>query len=77
MEESKAMDELLIERDELLRENQNLRQENQELADLLKDYEKGLETSTSLIRDQAVIPFPSLLIKVSSLYSNEPDPSRL
>jgi hypothetical protein len=71
------MDELLIERDELLRENQNLRQENQELADLLKDYEKGLETSTSLIRDQAVIPSFLFLIEVPSLYSHEPNPSRL
>jgi len=47
------MDELLNERDELVRENSGLRQENQELSELLKDYEKGLETTTSLIRDQA------------------------
>jgi regulator of replication initiation timing len=78
MEESKAMDELLNERDELVRENSGLRQENQELSELLKDYEKGLETTTSLIRDQAV---PSLirtkLIIVPSLHPNNPNPSRI
>jgi regulator of replication initiation timing len=78
MEESKAMDELLNERDELVRENSALRQENQELSELLKDYEKGLETTTSLIRDQAVpIPSNKLLIAVPSLPPNIPNPSRL
>ena len=54
--ESTAIDELLAERDELLRENQNLRQENQEMGELLKEYEKGLEVTTELIRDHAVPP---------------------
>jgi hypothetical protein len=49
-----AIDELLAERDELVHENAALRQENQHLADLLKDYEKGIETTTQLIRDHAV-----------------------
>ena len=53
--ESNTIDELLIERDELLRENQSLRLENQEMAELLKDYERGLESTTELIRDHAVL----------------------
>lgn len=59
--EPNAIDELVSERDELVRENAALRQENQEMARLLKEYEKGMETTTSLIRDHAVyslIPFP-------------------
>ena len=52
--EGTAIDELLAERDELLRENLSLRQENQEMGDLLKEYEKGLESTTELIRDHAV-----------------------
>jgi len=49
----KAVDEFLAERDDLLRENQSLRQENQELSELVRDYERGLEVSASLIRDHA------------------------
>src|SRR4051812_48362340 len=59
--EPNAIDELVSERDELVRENAALRQENQEMARLLKEYEKGMEATTSLIRDHAVytlIPFP-------------------
>jgi hypothetical protein len=51
---STAIDEVLAERDELLRENQSLRQENQEMGELLKEYERGLESTTELIRDHAV-----------------------
>ena len=51
------MDELINERDELLRENQNLRQENQEMAELLAEYERGMEATTELIRDHAVLSF--------------------
>ena len=52
--ESSVIDELLAERDELLRENVTLRQENQEMSELLKEYEKGLETTTELVRDHSV-----------------------
>ena len=56
--EPKAIDDLVSERDDLLRENAAMRQENQEMAELVKEYEKGLETATSLIRDHAVPPSP-------------------
>ena len=71
---------MLADRDELLRENQNLRQENQEMGELLKEYEKGLEATTELIRDHAVPPqliHSSNLNLVSSIYSYHSDPSRL
>ena len=55
MVESTAIDDLLAERDELLRENQSLRQENQEMVELLKEYEKGIEKTTDLIRDHTVL----------------------
>jgi hypothetical protein len=55
--ESSTIDELINERDELLRENNNLRQENQEMAELLAEYERGMTTTTELIRDYAVYPF--------------------
>lgn len=51
---TKTIDELLAERDDLIRENQNLRQENHEMTLLLKEYEKGLENSTSMVREYAV-----------------------
>ena len=74
------MDELLAERDDLLRENQSLRQENQELGELLKEYEKGLECTTELIRNRAVLfsrYFIFLICSVSRIYTHHPDSSRL
>ena len=53
--ETSTIDELINERDELLRENQSLRQENQEMAELLAEYERGMEATTELIRDHAVL----------------------
>ena len=58
--ETNTIDELLDEREELLRKNERLRLENQEMAELLKEYEKGLESATDAIRDHAV-QNPSIL----------------
>jgi regulator of replication initiation timing len=57
-----AIDELLAERDELVRENALLRQENEELSELVQDYGTGLEATTELVRDHAVIASPSLTL---------------
>lgn len=77
------IDELLVERDELLRENQSLKQENQEMAELLKDYERGMESTTEIIREHAVgLPLFYMATScsrhlVSSVDSNYADSSRL
>lgn len=74
--ETKDMEGLFNEREELLRENQSLRIENQELADLVKCFEKGVETSTKLVRDHAVFFFsPHAKFPVQFNYQNGTDSS--